>query len=359
MKRILVVIDYSESFGGGFTYALNMIKFMNDLSNRKLDIEFLFAPTSNETESILSENHILGLIDDLLIYRSSGLRYTFLRNCMKIGEKFRGKKNLINTVKKYSIDTIYFLTPSDIAKECQNVPFIFTLWDLCHRDWPNQFSEINSKTFFEREKLYNEVLRKAVLIVVDSDDLVKKTVDYYKVDIEKIFKIPFLMPSAENIKVNDGVIEKYNLKSPFIFYPAQFWEHKNHKYIIEALSILKRKQGVQINAVFCGRDFGSLKSLEKLAEEKEIKEQIKFLGFIPKEDVWGLYKYALALVMPTYFGPTNIPPLEALSIGCPVIYSDFPSFRKEFEGMTQFVNLENPEELAQYVQSVAYYADVA
>jgi len=159
------------------------------------------------------------------------------------------------------------------------------------------------------------------------------------------------MPEVENININKNVVSKYYIENPYIFYPAQFWEHKNHKYIIEAISILKHKHNKVINVVFCGRDFGSLKSVQELAKERNVSDLVKYLGFIPKEDVWGLYKNALALVMPTYFGPTNIPPLEALAVECPVIYSDFPSFRKEFEEVAQFVDLEKPESLVEILLS--------
>ena len=42
-----------------------------------------------------------------------------------------------------------------------------------------------------------------------------------------------------------------------------------------------------------------------------------------------LYTEALALVMPTYFGPTNLPPLEAFQTGTPVLYSDLPGMREQ------------------------------
>ena len=41
------------------------------------------------------------------------------------------------------------------------------------------------------------------------------------------------------------------------------------------------------------------------------------LGELPGEDVAPLYAGAVALVMPTFFGPTNIPVLEAWAVGCP------------------------------------------
>ena len=49
--------------------------------------------------------------------------------------------------------------------------------------------------------------------------------------------------------------------------------------------------------------------------------QVKLLGFVPSEDMRGLYENAATIIMPTYFGPTNLPPLEAWSLGIPLIYS--------------------------------------
>jgi glycosyltransferase involved in cell wall biosynthesis len=48
---------------------------------------------------------------------------------------------------------------------------------------------------------------------------------------------------------------------------------------------------------------------------------VKFLGFVPSEHMRGLYEGALGVVMPTYFGPTNLPPLEAWALDKPLIYS--------------------------------------
>jgi glycosyltransferase involved in cell wall biosynthesis len=52
-----------------------------------------------------------------------------------------------------------------------------------------------------------------------------------------------------------------------------------------------------------------------------IEGQVRTLGYVSDEDVAGLYAGAVALVMPTFFGPTNIPFLEAWSLDCPVLTS--------------------------------------
>ncbi len=43
----------------------------------------------------------------------------------------------------------------------------------------------------------------------------------------------------------------------------------------------------------------------------------------------GLYAGATALIMPTFFGPTNIPVLEAWSFSCPVLTSDIRGIREQ------------------------------
>ena len=73
---------------------------------------------------------------------------------------------------------------------------------------------------------------------------------------------------------------------------------------------------------------------------------MKFLGLVPDEDIPALYDGALALVMPSYCGPTNIPPLEAVTLGCPVIYSDLPEFREQMGDAALYCNLADSSSLA-------------
>ena len=76
---------------------------------------------------------------------------------------------------------------------------------------------------------------------------------------------------------------------------------------------------------------------------------VKYIGFAPNEEIYSLYKSALAMVMPTYFGPTNIPPLEAFAVGTPVIYSDLDGLREQVGNGALLCNLSNPESLSQHL----------
>jgi glycosyltransferase involved in cell wall biosynthesis len=53
-----------------------------------------------------------------------------------------------------------------------------------------------------------------------------------------------------------------------------------------------------------------------------MSSHVHFLGYVEDKAIPALYKHSLALIMASYFGPTNIPPLEAMMLGTPVIASD-------------------------------------
>lgn len=118
----------------------------------------------------------------------------------------------------------------------------------------------------------------------------------------------------------EDVLTKYQIDSGYFFYPAQFWSHKNHIRILEALLVLGQEGQCPI-MVFAGGDKGNRKTVERFISRNNLAGQVKLLGFVPVEDMRGLYTGCRAVVMPTYFGPTNLPPLEAWMMGKPLIYS--------------------------------------
>ena len=77
-----------------------------------------------------------------------------------------------------------------------------------------------------------------------------------------------------------------------------------------------------------------------------IEDLIHSIGFVENNEIPFLYKQAIALVMPTYFGPTNIPPFEASLYKCPILYSDLPGLRDQMENKALFLDLLNPKSLA-------------
>ena len=139
--------------------------------------------------------------------------------------------------------------------------------------------------------------------------------------------------------------KKYNLNENYIFYPAMYFPHKNHKLILDALKIIKDKD-LNLSAVFCGYDKGYLKNLIDYCNNIGLKNNVKFLEFIPDQEVPFFYVNSLALVMPTLMGPNNIPPWEAFCLKVPVIYSDLDDINTVLHNAAYYINPLNPTSLS-------------
>ena len=123
-------------------------------------------------------------------------------------------------------------------------------------------------------------------------------------------------------------ISSNTLPDKYIFYPAQFWKHKNHERLITAAKHLSR-EAPDIHLVFVGSKKNNYETCVRLVEQLNFGESVTFLGYVPDDHMPELYRRARALVMPTFFGPTNIPPLEAFALGCPVAISDVYGIRQQ------------------------------
>ena len=202
-----------------------------------------------------------------------------------------------------------------------NLPGLIPVFDLMHKY--EKFPELNEiKIYKDREIYYSRLCKYAKGILVDSEIGKRHLLDNYEFKEKHIHVLPYIAPFYVYEKYNfENISKKISLPDEFIFYPAQFWEHKNHIAIIKSLKILKDK-GVLIHCVFVGSKKNSYEFVCSKIDEYELNSQFIFLDYVSNEELVFLYKKAKALVMPTYLGPTNIPQLEAFALGCPVITSN-------------------------------------
>ncbi|WP_066355835.1 glycosyltransferase [Aliarcobacter skirrowii] len=313
--NIAIFVNSEQKFGGSFQYELRVCQILKEV-RYKYNFNFF---TLNEKN-----------IDH------------FRKNNIEV--KLLSKKDLeITLINKHKIDLVYFLYPANF--NFINLHYIITIWDLCHRDF-NEFPEVRNNYEFEnRELFYSSIgLKKAIAIISDSKQGKKNIIKRYNIDKNRVHVLKFL-PREHKEFTFININKKYNINRPYIYYPAQFWAHKNHIYILKALKILKENFNIEIFALFSGTDYGNLSYILEQAKFMGIDKQIKYLGFVDDNEIPNLYKQSLALVMPTYFGPTNIPPLEAFEYETPVCYSDLKGLRKQVKDAAFLIDLKNPNSL--------------
>lgn len=199
------------------------------------------------------------------------------------------------------------------------VPALVSVFDLMHR-YERRFPEVSGGLkYYRREGHYRQICRFAKGIMVDSKIGKQQVEESYHVESTKLHVLPFVAPRRPELPVTAGR-EMVKLPEKFFFYPAQFWAHKNHIRLLEALAKLK-DEVPDVQLVLVGSKKNNYASVVKKIEKLGLEKHVAILGFVPDWQIFELYERARALIMPTFFGPTNIPPLEAMSSGCPVAVS--------------------------------------
>jgi glycosyltransferase involved in cell wall biosynthesis len=104
-----------------------------------------------------------------------------------------------------------------------------------------------------------------------------------------------------------------------------------------------------MHLVLTGSDMGNLRHVQEAIHRLRLSSQVHFLGFLPREDLIGLYRQAVALVYPTFFGPDNLPPLEAFAAGCPVATSNISGADEQLGTAAVLFDPANPIEIAEAI----------
>jgi len=221
---------------------------------------------------------------------------------------------------------------SQWATPVLEMPYAMTIWDLQHRLQP-YFPEVSAEGNWDiREKHFRSAIQRASIIITGTRRGKREIEHFYGVDADRVHVIPLPTPSFAIAKENDSdraSLHSLKLPNRFFFYPAQFWSHKNHIVLLRALQLLRNRHEEAPAIVFVGSDHGNLAHVKATAAKLGVSDLVFFLGYVSHAQLKALYRQASALTFPSYFGPDNLPPLEAFALGCPVIAADVPGAEEQ------------------------------
>lgn len=350
--KIGVIFDTFEKGGGGYFQSICTAKLIDQIKSTKYNISFITMLQNSDNE--LKKNNIFPL--NFNKQKSSRLFYILSQS--KIINFFLKKLNLINPFSKFlkrnKFDLIIFLGPSFYINCCNEINFIVNLYDLNFK-FNNYFPEYKNENIFNDTKsLVTKSVDRAYKILVDSDRTKNELNNLFNCPYEKITVYPFSshLPSLwENYKHKFDIKNLLaNLKikkdEKFFFYPAQFWAHKNHRYIIDAAIELKTKYNSNFKIIFSGSEKGNYKFINYLITKNNLKENFIIFDYLTSDEVLALYFKCKALIMPTYVARSTLPLYEAFYFKIPVIYSK-NILDQKLEEFVLTVDLSNPKDLSE------------
>ncbi len=200
-------------------------------------------------------------------------------------------------------------------------PFAYTLHDLQENYYPENFSWWQ-RTW--RYQVHSRLLARAQRVICESL--------YVKRDIIRTFGVPeertvvITAPPLRQFLADDGddrveaVRVRLQLPKRFLFYPAQFWPHKNHLRLIETFREVVAEVP-DLKLILTGKKRDEYETVMSAIAKFGLSEQVHHLGYVERDELQVIYSLATALVMPSLYESVSIPIYEAFQAGVPVVAS--------------------------------------
>jgi len=269
--------------------------------------------------------------------------------------RFVLNKNLIN--KSVDKPFLNFVYPHHIKDLEVNIKKINWIPDFQEDYLPHLFSK---KEVIQRKENQKNIFAKGDVVVLSSEDAEADYLRLYPNTIAKPFVLRFAVnhPDFSKIDITD-IKQKYNLPENYFFVPNQFWVHKNHKIILEAVYKLKKK-GESIFVVFSGkendyRNKDYVHSLKSYITKNDITDNVKFLGFLDRKVQLFLMNNSIAVVQPSLFEGWSTVVEDAKALGKYIVLSDIGVHKEQILNGATFFEPKNSEMLANILLSI--YSD--
>jgi glycosyltransferase involved in cell wall biosynthesis len=292
--KLAFVIEQNALSGGGYFHTLNSIQVIASQTTEHDEI-MVMADSPEQDWASLDFNKCF------YVNNSDFSFIQFLQEKLEL----------------FGADLVFYLTPSPTPKYIRHFPYVYTIWDLGRFDLP-AFPEYSHISPFEsNHEIYRTCVQSAVACFIPDVNLKKKVSSFFNIPLTRII----ILPLSQNPNLPSEIPSPIgNRIEGQIFYPAQFWPHKNHVRLVQALAHLINS-GENFNVIFSGTDKGSLENVKKYVKSHDLNDRVDFLGFIPDNQVAEAYLTSELLVLPSYLGPNIMPVYEGWSYQIPVIAS--------------------------------------
>jgi glycosyltransferase involved in cell wall biosynthesis len=347
-SRVAFYDLYNPNWFAGENYQINLFLALRSLDKSEQPKITLVTPYRKHHSSSQ-------YADQLLLYQKrSRLQLFFTKIQSYLTEKSQQdqESRLSRMLRDRNVECLFLKgLPGGIFQ----LPMLSWIADFQFLRMPDMFSEEEVE---ERVKTVTLVAKQASAIVVSSQDSRSDFGAFAPDALHKAHVLSFVAhvpQSVYGIKTA-SVCEHYHLPERFFYLPNQFFKHKNHRVVVEALKLLK-KTHPQIVVVCTGKgsDFRHANYYEELQKEIadfELGAQFIHLDVVPQEHVYQLMRQSLALLQPSLFEGWSTSVEESKSLGKTVILSDIPVHREQEPPEGLYFDPFQPEQLAQILLKV-------
>jgi len=339
-----IIGEFDRKGGGSYHQSKKIFKILSEFKDFKFKL--LTINSQKKISKKYDDKKIyyeINFIDQLFfLFYSSKLIKSLLK-------KFNIKSRFERFLTKNQIDLIFFLGCSRLSLFCNNIDYVTYIYEFHHLSRPDLPEYKGWSDFDFREELLDTNIKKSLSLIVDTQKKGRDLIKYYNCFEEKINVIPLTTSITElgnktEAQNSNEIVDYIKKNKEYFFYPAQYWSHKNHYYILQALQMLKKNHNLSVQFVFTGHKKNNFNFLVNKMNEFDLGNQITFFEYLNDEDIKNLYAKCKGVVMPSLVGYSSLPLYEAFYFEKPIFYTK-DLLDVSLQKYVNQIDIENPENL--------------
>lgn len=338
----------STQWTAGTQYLKNLFIALKSLDSSCRPEIVLLAPHQAQSSSYDSLNQY---IDQLLYIPPNAPISNFWQRQIIRTQKWLGiwqkpEPPVASCLRKHEVDSLF--TNLEFGSRF-SVPLLSWIPDFQHLHLPEMFS---SEEIQAREQLFYNIAANAERIILSSQDALQDFKKFAPHAVNKARVLSFVAQVPTDIynSAPKWVCDFYHLPDRFIYLPNQFWKHKNHSTVIQALTLLKAKHP-EITVVCTGntnepRHPLYFAELLAMISKLGLRNNLIILGLVPHTHLYQLMRQSLAVLQPSFFEGWSTTVEEVKSVGKFIILSDIPVHREQNPPQAIFFDPHDHQALA-------------
>ena len=244
---------------------------------------------------------------------------------------------------------LYFCPFSALYPRPLPLPTVVTLVDIQEVFYPEFFTDSDR---YNRERHFPTSTRMADRTITISEFSPQTLVQHHKLAAGRVVVSYLSADERFSRSATIALLPSSPLPDSFVFYPANFWKHKNHDCLLRALQLLRDQRGLTIHAVCTGFEQPNGYPAICPGFRYGVRAQVHLLGHVEVWEIAHLYRRARMLVFPSLFEGFGIPLVEAMTVGCPIVAAADTSIPEIVGDAAERSDSASPERFAEAIERV-------
>lgn len=167
----------------------------------------------------------------------------------------------------------------------------------------------------------------------------------------------FAGANNDNSAERERILERYQIRQPFLLYAGTIRPKKNIPRLVEAFAVIRQEMEHHpvyrdLKLIIIGDEISRYPAVRRAVMQSRVEQSVRFLGFVPFETLRVFYERAAAFVFPSLYEGFGLPPLEAMASGAPVVASGISALPEAVGDAAMLVNPENVFDIARGIREV-------